>query len=209
MKRMIKAVIFDYDLTVARTLRMRLGLLRHYSKKYNISLPWLIWNMPKFYGMSLTDGKGIVKELGIKLNKSHFEEYRKEYKKRESYITINSPEVYAQLKKNVKIGIVTNELKDLVKHTCDKHNIKFDLILDTSKGDTKASLLKKVAKKWGLKPAEMLYVGDHPRDIIAGKKAGTKTAAFKTILHTHWRLKKESPDYILHTLSEIPNLIKN
>jgi HAD superfamily hydrolase (TIGR01549 family) len=206
---MIKAIIFDYDLTVARTLKMRLGLIRHYSKKYNISLPWLIWNMPKFYGMSLADGKGIVKKLGIKLNKSHFEEYRKEYKKREKYITINSPEIYAQLKKRVKIGIVTNELKDLVKRVCDQHKIKFDLIWDTYGGDTKASLLKKIAKKWRLKPSEMLYIGDHPNDIIAGKKAGTKTAAFKTILHTNWKLKKEKPDYILHTLTELPNIIKN
>jgi pyrophosphatase PpaX len=166
--------------------------------------------MPKFYGMSLTDGKGILKKhLNINLDKTHFIEYRKEYKKRTKYISINSPEVYAQLQKQVKIGIITNELKDLVKLICDQHKLTFDFIEDTSKGDTKVGLLKKTAKKLKLKPAEILYVGDHPKDIIAGKKAGTKTAGFKTILHTHWQLKKEHPDYILHTLSELPDLIAN
>jgi HAD superfamily hydrolase (TIGR01549 family) len=207
---MIKAVIFDYDLTVARTLRMRLGLLRYYSMKYKISLFWLIWNMPKFYGMSMSDGKKLLSKFqNIKITKESYLEYRKEYKKRTKYISINSPEVYAQLQKQVKIGIITNELKDLVKLICDQHKLTFDFIEDTSKGDTKVGLLKKTAKKLKLKPAEILYVGDHPKDIIAGKKAGTKTAAFKTILHTHRQLKKEKPDYILHTLSEIPDLIAN
>ncbi|MEM4389225.1 MAG: HAD family hydrolase [Candidatus Micrarchaeia archaeon] len=55
----------------------------------------------------------------------------------------------------------------------------------------------------GVEPASALYVGDMAEDILAGKKAGVRTAGVLTGLHDRRRLEKEKPDFILNDASEV------
>jgi len=50
-------------------------------------------------------------------------------------------------------------------------------------------------------------VGDTVYDIQAGKGAGLKTIAVLTGNHSRARLKKESPDYVLKSVAELPGLL--
>lgn len=60
-------------------------------------------------------------------------------------------------------------------------------------------------EKLGVKPREVIFVGDMEEDIIAGKRANTYTAAIsrKESYHPRWRLKRQNPDYLVSDLAEL------
>jgi HAD superfamily hydrolase (TIGR01549 family) len=59
--------------------------------------------------------------------------------------------------------------------------------------------------KLGVRPEETVYVGDMEEDIIAGRRAGTMTAAIVRDegYHPLWRLQRQSPDFLITNLSEL------
>jgi len=60
-------------------------------------------------------------------------------------------------------------------------------------------------EKLGVRPEEAVYVGDMEEDIIAGKRAGTLTAAIVRDkgYHPRWRLQRQSPDCFINNLKEL------
>ncbi len=60
-------------------------------------------------------------------------------------------------------------------------------------------------EKLETKPQEALYVGDMEEDVIAGKRAGTLTAAIarRESYHPRWRLERRRPDYLISSLREL------
>jgi len=57
-------------------------------------------------------------------------------------------------------------------------------------------------------PPEAIMVGDHPIDIISGKKAGTLTVGVLTGRIQEEEMKGASPDLILPTIESLPELIQ-
>lgn len=66
-----------------------------------------------------------------------------------------------------------------------------------------------IAKKLGVEPREMLYVGDSAHDIMAAKNAGCKSAAVLTGMGLESVLEKEKPDFIFDNLREAPKAFSN
>ncbi len=60
-----------------------------------------------------------------------------------------------------------------------------------------------ISKKLGVKPRQILYVGDSAHDIIAAKNAGCKSAAVLTGMGLRYALAAESPDFIFNNLKEL------
>jgi len=58
-----------------------------------------------------------------------------------------------------------------------------------------------------VRPPEAIYIGDMAEDLIAGRRAGTKTAAVFNGIHTKGRLLKEKPDYCFEKVTEIGRLL--
>lgn len=59
------------------------------------------------------------------------------------------------------------------------------------------------AHRLGVAPAECIYVGDSPIDIIAGKAAGTMTVAVLTGAGSREALLREGPDLLLSDISHL------
>lgn len=53
-----------------------------------------------------------------------------------------------------------------------------------------------------------MYVGDTPTDVLAGKKAGVATAVTTRGFSTTSRLRRAKPDFIVHNLSELLEIVK-
>src|SRR5260221_7812404 len=74
---------------------------------------------------------------------------------------------------------------------------------------TKEAAFRKIQKKTGLMPEEILVVGDRPaREIRAGKELGMHTVRVR---HGEFKAQmpagpEESPDYVIKTISEIRKL---
>ncbi len=69
-------------------------------------------------------------------------------------------------------------------------------------------IIRQVLKKFSLKPAEALYVGDMGVDILAGKRARVKTVAVVTGSNTKKELKKLKPHYIIKSISGINKILR-
>ena len=63
-----------------------------------------------------------------------------------------------------------------------------------------------ISQRSGLQPDELIMVGDGLHDIEAGKTAGVCTVAVTTGVEPREVLEKAGPDYLLDSLSELPDL---
>jgi phosphoglycolate phosphatase len=60
----------------------------------------------------------------------------------------------------------------------------------------------------GVVPEKALVVGDHPRDILAGKAFSVKTVAVLTGTVDRKALKEANPDYIVPDIRSLPDILR-
>jgi len=205
---MIQAVIFDFDMTLANTLKQKIFLMRKFCRQDNRSIIPLLWKLPKFFGMSM-------KEMVAKYSDYSMPEavkvYKKAFRETEHMISFKGKETIKELQKQkYKIGIVSNELKEDIQRVLKTNRVQIKNILSTtklkkSKPDPLA--LRIMMRRLKVKPSETIYVGDHPRDIMMGKRAGVITIGVANILHRRRALAKYKPDYIITRLDQIMKIL--
>ena len=101
--------------------------------------------------------------------------------------------------RGIKIGIVTRNCRPAVMTAVEMAGFVYDLLLtrdDVVKVKPDPQHLLDALDLLDRKPERALMVGDHPMDILAGKKAGTKTAAVLT-LRAEADFEQVAPDLIL------------
>lgn len=121
--------------------------------------------------------------------------------------------VLRKLKKDYELGVVSNcahkEILSILKGAGIDVKL-FDVIVGNDE--------VKHGKPWPdeiLKAEKLIHhnagymVGDSPYDIVAGKRARCKTVAVLTGDFSRKRLKEENPDYIIKTLKELLEVLKN
>jgi len=204
---MIKAVIFDWDLTLAKTLRFRTRLMRKFCKLARISFWPIALNTRHLFGLTVHSIFRFAPEWVSKRQAMGI--YRMLFQKYAHLMNFTGKETLAALhKEKYKLGVVTNDLADNIKWYLKKQG--FDIaVLDTNLAPKpKPVVLKRMLKSLNVRPSQAVYVGDHPVDIQMGKAAGVKTIALKTWLHGRKRLRKEKPDAVVRRLRDIPNVVR-
>jgi len=88
------------------------------------------------------------------------------------------------------------------------HNIKnyFEMVVtrdDTVKVKPNPDPILLISRKMNINPDKILVVGDHPYDILAGKRAGTKTLGVLSGIAPKEDLLKVGADFILDSIAEI------
>lgn len=73
--------------------------------------------------------------------------------------------------------------------------------------DSKKEKLERIAGVLGCKTAEMLFVGDLPSDITAGKEAGSQTLGIARGGLGRERLEKANPDYMFSSFSGLLEIL--
>ncbi|MBD3208775.1 MAG: HAD hydrolase-like protein [Candidatus Nealsonbacteria bacterium] len=71
----------------------------------------------------------------------------------------------------------------------------------------KFKAVAEMIKRNGFREKETLFVGDTTHEVEAGKSAGIKTASVTWGYHDENRLKSASPDFIIHNLKDLENII--
>lgn len=107
-------------------------------------------------------------------------------------------------------GIVTRNSRRSVEIIAKKFSLQFDFIIsrDDAKPKPSDEPIRMLIEKFGIKNDEVLVVGDFLFDLIAGKKAGAKTAL---IIHEKNKGFVESfkayADYIFKSLKELAEFL--
>lgn len=113
-------------------------------------------------------------------------------------------------KSGIVYGVVTRNSRRSVEIIAQKFNLSFDFVISRSDAKPKPSdePIRVLIEKFGVKGEEVLVVGDFLFDLIAGKRAGAKTAL---IVHERNREMVESfkvyADYVFQSLKELADFL--
>ena len=204
MMREIDTVLFDFDGTLVEIsidfAEMRRGVMA-------LGLEYGVSSDPELYVLeSLEDIFGKLMQRDEEQAKA----FKQQAKKLSVDIEIEAaatsramPGADRALKKlrdsGVKIGIVTRNCRPAVMRSVENADFIYDLLLtrdDVEKVKPDPQHLLDALNMLGSEPENAMMVGDHPMDILAGKRAGTKTAAVLT-LRSREDFHEVSPDLIL------------
>jgi phosphoglycolate phosphatase len=112
-------------------------------------------------------------------------------------------------KKGYHIAVLSKgDKKEDILRKLKSAGIDFVEVYTTPKDKTKEDYLTEVLGNNSYNPKETLLIGDQPKDISAGKKAGTKTAAVLYGISPESELDKIKPDYKIKRLNELLKIIK-
>ena len=197
---MKKYIVFDFDGTVADTYQDISDIVDNFRKdKYkkidfrdvkDHGIRYLIkkakipfWEVPKFVYK-------ITSELKHRTNIKLFPEIF---------------DVFKKLSKNYKLGIVSSNSEKNIRTVLKRYKIEnlFEFVYTENFIFGKHSVLRRICKRYGINHNNMIYVGDEDRDIVAAKKAKIKIIAVTWGFNSEKLLKKEKPDYLVHTPKEI------
>jgi len=208
---MTKAVLFDFDLTLADTLDMWQKVLKHLNSK-GINTDGIHkkenWgNTHETFARMMSDMND-NKFAPSEISKLCLDYIKNDY----GHLEIRAkPFLNKMKKKGLKIGIITGNNQVIMDIFVKKNpDIEFDTVLtadDLGPGETKADQLKQLMREWCLKTDEIMYVGDHPKDITAAKEAGVVSVAITSQLHSSDELQDYEPDYLIHRLEDIKDII--
>jgi len=208
---MIKAITFDFDMTLIDSLTA--GNKAIEDMKTEIGLLTKGMTAKQLWGMNHLD---FIKKI-IEINDSNIKvKELSEFNKKsmiKHYINceLYDIETLKKLKdKKLKLGIISNNSSFVINKVLNNEynkKIKFDFIMGIEDESSKTNLLNKLLKKLNLQPKQMAYVGDHPNDIIAAKQAGVVAIGVTTGLHTKEELEKEGAIFVLRSLKELENIV--
>jgi len=194
-----KVVIFDFDGTIANTLDPIANIVNRLSDEFGFK---------KMEEESIDElrnkkPKEILKDLGISMFKlsSVGKRIKSELNREiEDVHPISGiKEVLLELKKTrYKLGILTSNSKDNVSKFLKRNNLDlFDFIHSESSIFGKSKVINDLLKNQGLRPEEVIYVGDEIRDIEAARKTNIKIIAVSWGFNSKQILEKQNPDFLL------------
>jgi HAD superfamily hydrolase (TIGR01509 family) len=211
----MKAVLFDFDGTLADTGAGLARSLNHARKHYGLS-ELSVSDACKHVGRgqeNLIQG-GVVNESGASLSEA-VDVFKVHYREHILDDLTWFPEIGELLDlllaRKVKTGIISNKstefLLQSIKHLGD---FPFDIVLGGDGGLPKKpapDMVVHAVTKLGVDKSETLYVGDSTMDVEAGLAAGVQVAAVTWGLHTRQDLERCKPHYLIDTVAGLRQIV--
>ena len=118
-------------------------------------------------------------------------------------------EIIPQLTKNYKLGILSSNSKKVINSFLKKNNLHecFSFVIGYPRIFSKSVALTKILVSRGLKPSQVLYVGDEVRDIQATKLVGIDCASVTWGINSEHILTKYNPKFIIRNPKDLLNLL--
>lgn len=201
-----RALIFDFDGTIADTLDEALKIYNKMAADYGLrsidesELPFLrTLTLSEFFDYLQISKLKVPKMLfhGTRLLKASIPSLSMIEGMKKALVTLREKTEY--------FGILTSnsvENANLFLETHDAIDL-FDFVTSTSKLTGKSRYLKRILKEYSLKRHELIYIGDETRDVVSAKKAGVPVAAVTFGFNAEEALKKENPDFLCRTPEEL------
>lgn len=210
----ISAVLFDFDGTLADSTALILASYRHTMRTHLGTVP------PEAEWMS---GFGTPLELQIaryaRSKSEHLammETYRTYQSERYDALLrpfAGAPELITELaRRGVPMAIVTSRYRRSTLRGMELCGIidHFPVIVtpeDVSRAKPHPEPVLQALRRLNVEARGAVFVGDSPHDLVAGRAAGTRTAAALWGPFPRAVLEAEQPDYLLSALDEVPALL--
>ena len=210
----MKLLCFDLDNTLVQSTQVHLKAFQEAFQKYKLPKKT---DKEILHFFSL-EGSVLVHKLYPKLSKKKIitvvHEHNKRVIKKTARLAKQIPSARAtlrKLKKKYTIAILSNckqkEILAILKAAKIEKNI-FDIIVGNDNVRHPKPAPDEIIKaEQLLKMNDGYMIGDSVYDIRAGKRAGVKTIAVCTGIHTKKQLQKERPWKILKSVRDLPKLL--
>lgn len=204
---MIRAVIFDFDGTIADTFALTVREVNANAKKLGYKKVKNVEQLRDKDALHVLN-----KEMGIPLWKIPYIVWKG---KQIAKSKITKAKLFKGIKSSIKklekdyfVAIITSNSKENVRIFFEKESFTVKNVFSSIMFRKELSLLKMFVK-FKLKPSEIIYVGDEIRDVEACKKTKVKMIGVSWGYNTAESLKKAGVDYIAKTPNDILKIIKD
>ena len=206
----IKAIIFDFDGTIADTYQAVVGITNSLSSEFG----YQPLDQESLQSLKNLSSKEIIKQSEISLFKISFlvrrvqKELGKQIKDLESISGM--AEVLEELKRqDYTLGIITSNAKNNVMAFLQKQELDrlFDFVYSGATIFGKHRIINKVIKKYKLTKSEVVYVGDETRDIRSAQKSDVAIIAVTWGFNSDRVLSEHQPDFLAAKPSDILNAV--
>jgi HAD superfamily hydrolase (TIGR01509 family) len=181
-----KAVIFDLDGTITKPT-LDFDAIKHEIGMKDMSMP-LLEAMDKMSEFERIRAEEIIlRHESLAANNSTLND--------------NAAETLEAISaRGLKIGILTRNIAKHAEIVAQKHNLKFDLIVDRFTGPVKPDPfgVLHICRHFGIIPAQAVVVGDYLFDILSAKSAGSVAILLKN--------NEDSDEFAKHADYTIDNL---
>lgn len=212
---MIKAILFDFDGTLANTIDLIIATFEHTCQTVLGSVPARekivnTFGLPLPEAMLKLSGRAdLVEEM-----RNVYREYNDNHHDDMIQPIDGVTETLAALKaRGVKIAVVTSKKPRMLHRGIACLGLAPYIDAIVALGDTKASKphaepMLAACAKLGVKPEECLCVGDSPFDLQSGRNAGVKTVAVRYTAFVWEKILAEGkPDYVIERPEDLLELV--
>lgn len=195
---MTKYIIFDFDGTLADTFEVIKNIATTEYGEYDIDLELFkskgAKEMLKQLDIPRWKIPGMILNVTSKLRSSN-----------DIKLFPGIIDLLNTLKKDYKIGVVSSNSQEIINATLKEYNIEhlFEFVYSESSLFGKHLVLERMCRKHNIDRADVIYVGDEDRDIVAAKKAKIKTIAVTWGFNSKEKLSRENPDYLVDSPMQI------
>lgn len=201
-------VIFDFDGTVADSLKLLWGIYNKLALEYgcrNIKEE----EIETLRGFSARE---LIAKLKIPLLKLPFmvEGVREELARNIEFVDPipGMQKVLKRLQKSYNLMILTSNSEENVHAFLSVNKMEFfDCVYSGSTIFGKQRLINYLIKDFKLDKSKVIYVGDEVRDIEAAKKSGIKVVSVSWGLNTKELLAKHNPDFLITSPQELVSVL--
>lgn len=209
-----RAVLFDLDGTLADTVPLILRCYRHTMRAHRgRELPDELW--VRTIGRPLRSAFGDFAEDAEEVERmvATYVEFQRRVHDEMVSAFPHAGHALGELRtRGVRVGVVTSKGREMTGRTlerCGLHEMLDVLVTadDVSRGKPHPEPIEKALERLGLAdPGGVLFVGDSPHDLVAGRAAGVSTAAALWGPFSREELERVEPDHWLQDLAEVLRL---
>jgi len=202
---MAKTILFDFDGTLADTVETGVAAFNELAQKYGFSEI----TPENAESLRAKGPRGAMKALDVPMFRLPTVLRSLRRGVRDVLPSLDFTEgmraALLELKaKGYQLGIVTSNSADNVRLFLENNKMEiFDFIQAGTGIFNKASKIRKLASREGLKNEETVFVGDEIRDIEAAQKNGMSVVAVTWGLNSREGLSAAQPDLIVDTAKEL------
>lgn len=211
---MMKAIIFDFDGTLADTLPVCFYAFQAVFKEFD-NKEFTSDEVKAMFGPSET---GIIKENLLDSNQDKaIELYYEKYNEKHRELVVENEEINDLLrflkKEGYQLGIVTGKARRslIISLDCLQMNDLFDVIItgdDVTMPKPHPEGLNKALVKLHIKNTEAVFLGDSDADIQAGKQADVNTIGVQWLPNYQTLEFRVQPDLLLNNVNEFLEWLK-
>jgi pyrophosphatase PpaX len=210
-----RAALFDLDGTLADTVPLILRCYRHTMRTHRgMELPDELWirNIGRPLRVSMADFTADADEAERMV--TTYVEFQRTVHDTMVKGFPGAVEAITELRgRGVAVGVVTSKGREMTGRTlaCSGLTELLDVLVtadDVRNGKPHPEPVWRALQELGLddRPHEVLFIGDSPHDLVAGRAAGVKTAAVSWGPFTRSDLEATAPDYWIAEWEELTGL---